>query len=273
MSRDDEQRVVDADAEPDHRREHLSRRRQVDERGEERDRRDACAEAEQRRADGRPIAITEPKARRRMTIAASSPTPSALDGGVRSAADGISPPNSTWSPASTAGATADFSCAYVSPGRLWESASYRTVARAIVSSAEVCSVALGGGTTTWSRPPIVSSALAIAAALPGSDSVPLGGVEHDLGRAAGLGGERRGQQVGRLLRLDAGHRERVVRRAACDLADDEEPHDGDHPGRHDPSPVPRREAAEAVQEPRHGARLTAHLAFDTSATIFVLAVG
>ena len=59
---------------------------------------------------GRPIAMTDPKASSRITMATSSPTPSALDGGVRSAAWGISPPNSTCNPASTAGATAAFSC-------------------------------------------------------------------------------------------------------------------------------------------------------------------
>ena len=96
----------------------------------------------------------------------------------------------------------------------------------------------------------------------------LGGVEHHLGGRAREGRERRLQEVSRLLGLDAGQRELVFHLPAGDLAACEEANDDEDPGDDDPPAVAGARAAQAIEEPRHGSRLTAHQAFDTNATIF-----
>ena len=201
---------------------------------------------------GRPIAITDPNASSRITIATSSPTPSALDGGVRSAAR------------RDVAAELDLQ-AGVDRGR---GRRLQLAVGATGKAVRVGVVAHGGeGDRVVRRGPqrgtrgrhhhVIEPGDRVERArhrggVVGIGEGAVGRVEHDLGRPARLGRERCPEEVGRLLGLDTGHGERVLQLAAGHLPDDEQPHDGDHPGRHDPSAVPGREAAEAVQEPRHG---------------------
>ena len=78
------------------------------------------------------------------------------------------------------------------------------------------------------------------------------GVEHDAGGLAALAREAVVQDVGRVLRLDAGHALAVVELAAG-AALQRDDGDGDHePEAQHPERVPGAVAAEAVQECAHG---------------------
>ena len=270
MARDDEQRVVDADAEPDHRREHLGGRRQVDERGEERDRSRCLRRGRPARCrSASPIAMTEPNASRRITIATSSPMPS---GAGRWLALG--------EPAGSRRRTRP-GCRRRAPGPPRPSAGCRCrrealgcrrrsgrSARAMVSSADRITVAAGGGATTWRGRRARRARRRARRRSRDRTACPWGSGTRPGADAAREGRERRLQEVGRLLGLDAGQRELVFHLPAGDLAACEEANDDEDPGDDDPPAVAGARAAQAIEEPRHGSRLTAHQAFDTYATIF-----
>ncbi|GIU98947.1 MAG: hypothetical protein KatS3mg014_0563 [Actinomycetota bacterium] len=128
-------------------------------------------------AMGSPIATTEPNARNSTITAAVRPTASAPRGSGRCVYSTSGPPVSTWSPVRRAGATAAARrSAAVRPSSARD-ASYRTVEKAVVRSAETPPSPpgwVGSATdTTWGSAATRARVVRIACIAAGSASVPV----------------------------------------------------------------------------------------------------
>ena len=207
---------------------------------------------------GMPAATSAPKVIARITTPAARPIISLRRDRSSESLTPRTPPASTWSPASRAGAAAAMTCAASSrvtwppftSSRTWTmpvfSSSLMSRDRAPRANGLVTLVTCG---TAFIRRTVASTARLAA----GSSQRARGGVEHHRALAVLLRRELLGQEVGGRLGLgprqgDVVGRPRAQQHPpAPDRGDDAGPHDQHHP------PAMRAERAEPVEQRRHAA--------------------